>query len=578
MAQLPPKLFSSGIEHASFVTSYQILKKAWNVISSNYQDIVTNDGVGLCWKVYKEQNPDLTIIAFEATKDSSNLQSDLISSSDLNKKKNFHQFDFLCSKKNPSFSLNSTAFSLFYDNIQKLDELKSKILGAYPGTPLIVTGKGLGGSIASLFTISLLDNIGSTKNRPLCITFGSPLVGDRKLQRAISRSSNWNSCFINVVFCNDPHPRLFITNYMPFGTFLFCSDSGSTCFENPESNLEIIVTLSKMHGQNQGFKLDEYGSIVENLRRRAFFKDVSTPAGDRTHSDKLVIGISLQLQALGLTPNILQELDIDVNALETKIKRLEQFLIFQKKTSFDPSKKLNEMRRHMAQLEWYRKKTKNLDIGYYDSYKNKNVSADYEVDWYLKSIIFFWEKMVEEADLKPQREGAAFRTRWLFGGTTYRRMVEPLAIAQYYRDGGKDYINKQRSKHFKALEEWLEEGQTKAKIESNRINRKNVEVILTIDSCFWAHVEEAILACKELKVVKYKEEVLNKLVEFENYVYGLLKDYVVSPEIFLRQSSYMSWWNNYKVVKGSSYTSKLANFMNDAGNIKLYGLGGYDFP
>ncbi|KEH16188.1 hypothetical protein MTR_0286s0050 [Medicago truncatula] len=126
MAQLPPKLFSSGIEHASFVTSYQILKKAWNVISSNYQDIVTNDGVGLCWKVYKEQNPDLTIIAFEATKDSSNLQSDLISSSDLNKKKNFHQFDFLCSKKNPSFSLNSTAFSLFYDNIQKLDELKSK--------------------------------------------------------------------------------------------------------------------------------------------------------------------------------------------------------------------------------------------------------------------------------------------------------------------------------------------------------------------------------------------------------------------------------------------------------------------
>jgi len=119
--------FSSGIEHASFVTSYQILTKTWNVISS--KDIVTNDddGVGLCWKVYKEQSPDLTIIAFEATIDSSNLQSDLVSSSDLKEKKNFHQFDFLCSKKNPSFSLNSTAFSLFYDNLQKLDELKSKV-------------------------------------------------------------------------------------------------------------------------------------------------------------------------------------------------------------------------------------------------------------------------------------------------------------------------------------------------------------------------------------------------------------------------------------------------------------------
>ena len=119
--------FSSGIEHASFITSSQILKKTWNVISCGYEEIVTNDGVGLCWKVYKEQSSDLTIIAFEATKDSSELQSHLVSSSELKEKKNFHQFDLLCSKKNPSFSLNDTAVSLFCDNFQKLDELKSKV-------------------------------------------------------------------------------------------------------------------------------------------------------------------------------------------------------------------------------------------------------------------------------------------------------------------------------------------------------------------------------------------------------------------------------------------------------------------
>ncbi|KEH16187.1 lipase [Medicago truncatula] len=386
-----------------------------------------------------------------------------------------------------------------------------QILGADPVTPLIVTGRGLGGSIASLFTISLLDNHISSwnfRNRPLCITFGSPLVGDKKLQQAISRSSNWNSCFIHVVSRNDPLPRLFVTNYMPLGTFLFCSDSGSTCFENPDSNLEILITLNKVHGQNQGFDSAEYGNLVEKLRRKTIFKDSSTPTIDKNNSDSLAIGISLQLQqTLRLTPQLLQEHDININVLETKIKKLEDFI--QKKTSFDPSKKLNEMKRHM---------------------------------------------MVEEAELKPQREGAAFRNRWLFGGTTYRRMVEPLAI------------------------EWLEEDSTKTKNELNSTSKKKVEVILTIDSCFWAHVEEAILACKELKEVKDKEEVLNKLVEFEDYVYGLLKDYAVSPEIFLRQSSYMSWWKDYKAIKGSSYTSKLANFMNDAGKIKLYGLGAYDFP
>ncbi|KAI5443228.1 senescence-associated carboxylesterase 101 isoform X1 [Lathyrus oleraceus] len=573
----PLKLFSSGIEHASFVTSYEILKKTWNVISSSYEDIVSNVGVGLCWNVYKEQSSDLTIIAFEATSDCSNLKSGLVLSSDL-KGRNFLQFEFLCSKSNPFFSLNSEAVSLFCDNFQKLDQLISEILSKNPVTPLIVTGKGLGGSIASLFTISLLDNIGSTKNRPLCVTFGSPLVGDKKLQQAISRSSYWNSCFLNIVSCKDPLPRLFIANHVPFGTFLFCSDSDSTCFENPDSNLEIILTLSKVHDQNQGFLSDEYGNIVEKLRRNAVFKDSSIPAGDRTRSDSLVIGISLQLHALGLTSQILKEHNIDINVLETKIKKLEERFILLKRISFDPSKKLNQMKGHVAQLEWYKKETKNRDIGYYDSYKNMNSPFDHDVVEFHKKLTNYWEKMVEEVEMKPQKEGAAFRTRWIYAGTTYRRMVEPLAIAQYYKEGGRDYVNEKRSKHFKNLEEWLKEGSKKAKIELNSTSRKTVEVILTIDSCFWAHVEEAILACRELKEVKDKDEVVKKLVEFEDYVYGLLKDYAVSPEIFLRQSSFMSWWKDYRAIKGFSYSSKLADFMNDFGKVKQYVLGAYNFP
>jgi hypothetical protein len=68
------------------------------------------------------------------------------------------------------------------------------------------------------------------------------------------------------------------------------------------------------------------------------------------------------------------------------------------------------------------------------------------------------------------------------------------------------------------------------------------------------------------------------LFEFEEYVYQLLKDYAVSPDIFLAQSSYNRWWNEYKAIKGSSYTSALANFMNDDTNFKQYAVGAYDFP
>jgi len=152
---------------------------------------------------------------------------------------------------------------------------------------LIVTGLGLGGPIASLFTLSLLDTNNDKKKPPLCITFGSPLIGDKKFQKAISRSSNWNSCFLHVVSLNDPLPRLFVTNspaastpqtsaYMPFGTFLLCSDVNSTCFENPDSILEQLIAMGSIHTQNQGFQSSDYGNIVEKLNDKVICKDFST--------------------------------------------------------------------------------------------------------------------------------------------------------------------------------------------------------------------------------------------------------------------------------------------------------------
>ncbi|WJX37091.1 hypothetical protein P8452_24899 [Trifolium repens] len=580
-AQILEIKFCSGIEIASLVTSSRILIKSWNTLSSQFdnENIVSYVGVGLSWKL--DSSSDFTILAFKATlDDNSNVQAGLISSSEL-KEDNFLDFEFLCSRKYPIFSLNKAAFLLFRQNYQELDRLKSQINNSNPRTPLIVTGHGLGGSIASLFVISLLHNIGSRNSRPLCITCGSPLVGDRRLQQTISRSSIWNSCFIHVVSHKDPLPRLFITNrtstYMPFGMFIMCSDA--TSFENLDSILEILVELASVHDKNQELESVDYENIVKSLYLKATYIDFSTQAENMTDPDSLTTGIRLQLQALGLTPHMQQQQNIDIKTLETKLKELEEIFIQQNKELFEPSKKLNDMKVHMAQLEWYKKETKNQQIGYYDSYKNMSSPFDHNVIEFHRMLTNYWEKMVEEAEMKPQKDGAAFRTRWLYGGTTYRRMVEPLAIAKYYReDGSKDYVNKKRSKHFKQLEDWLMEDSKNATSDINSTRKKNAEAILTIDSCFWAHVEEALLLCRELKTVKEKEETLKKLFEFEEYVYQLLKDYAISPDIFLAQSSYIRWWNEYKAIKGSSYTSALVNFMNDDTNFKQYAVGGYDFP
>ncbi|KAK7381367.1 hypothetical protein VNO78_34005 [Psophocarpus tetragonolobus] len=598
-------LFSSGFELASFVKSSVLLRKSWDVIKSLHAGIVSNVGEGLSWKVHKDPNSGLTIIAFEVVQDSSNLHENLVSSNALGEKI-FNHFKFLCTKKALDFSIDGTAISLLDKNYDQLHQLKSEIESYHR---LIVTGHGLGGPIASLFTLSLYDRNDEKKNSPekkkddkkkplLCITFGSPLVGDKKFQEAISRSSTWSSSFLHVVSYEDPVSKRLnreTTGYMPFGTFLFCSDTNSTCFENPDSVLELLMNL--INDQNHGSHPVDYGNIVDYLYRKAICKDFTPREKDLSNSNSLHASIYLQLEALGLTTDMPQQQpqNTDINALVTTLEKLEHKLVLQKRPKIDPSKKLNIMKINMAQLESYKMNSKIRNIGYYDCYKNMNMPSDSDAVLYHKNLTKYWEEMVEQVDIKPQKEGAAFRTRWLYGGTNYRRMVEPLAIAQYYNEGGKDYMTDQsRSKHFVQLEEWLKEEAEKATSESNSADKsnvkpnsksekkKNVESILTFDSCFWAHVEEALLSCKLLEDVQssvtQKEEATRELLKFEKYVYGLLMKYEVSSEIFLKQSSYMIWWYWYEAIKGTSYNSALKDFMSNSNNYNVqYVEGTYNF-
>ncbi|KAB1223083.1 hypothetical protein CJ030_MR2G022314 [Morella rubra] len=261
------------------------------------------------------------------------------------------------------------------------------------------------------------------------------------------------------------------------------------------------------------------------------------------------------------------------------IERQERQGAIWKRQIFDPSKKLNDMKINMAQLEWYKKLSKDKGTGYYDSYKNETNTGDLDVVKYKRILTCYWEELVAEVDKKPQKEGATFRTRWLFGGTNYRRMIEPLDIAEYYRSGRSDYIEKGRTKHYKLLEQWHNEDEKLAA--SDPVSKKaNVEASLTDDSCFWARVEEARISCKLLR--NGESSVLTEnhkasLIEFEAYVLGMLKNYAVTPEIFLPKSSFMQWWREYaeiigKDVMGTAYISFLTDLMRN-GRYSEYASG-----
>ncbi|KAI3676041.1 hypothetical protein L1987_85637 [Smallanthus sonchifolius] len=99
---------------------------------------------------------------------------------------------------------------------------------------------------------------------------------------------------------------------------------------------------------------------------------------------------------------------------------------------------------------------------------------------------------VDEKDRMPQKEGANLRMCWLYAGTNYGRIVEPLCIAEYYKKGNKDNIG-HRPNHYILLEKWSNDPKSSEE-------KRNKASSFTEDSCFSVHVEEALISLREWTV------------------------------------------------------------------------------
>ncbi|KAK3227528.1 hypothetical protein Dsin_007390 [Dipteronia sinensis] len=556
--------FGSGLELANLVVSSGLLSQTWDSISELDREL--NPSEQIRFRVY--QKPNCTVIAFVTsptpTKPQLQEEDELVSSSFP------HLFHFLCTKSNPTLSIHKAAVTLFSSLLDQLSNLKNQISNS---VPLIVTGHSVGGSVASLFTLWLLESMNlADAKRVLCITFGAPLIGDKGLQQAISRNSKRNSCFLHVAANQDLVPRLFVSGsvaYQPFGTYLLCSESGYTCIEDPEEVSQLLLAVGSETARNQNpyveLEIFKYTETVKHVEDLVIYQGILKLGEAKVLP--LRASTILQLDAIGIKRT--------QQPLIENMERREQFRAFKLKNAFDPGKKLNKMKEDMANLEWYKKTSMFEKEGYYDSYKHKRFPKDNDAIKFKKRLNQYWKKVVEEAEIMPQKENAPLGITWLYGGTNYRRMVEPLDIADYYSKGLKNYKADGRSEHFKKLEEWLKVDALTTKPDNRK--KLNVSNSLTEDSCFWERVEEALMLCKSLRNGEGDRELtIMNLVTFEEYVMEQIKNYAVSPEIFLDRSSFMRWWREYESIIETSYKSKLTDLMK-TGKYNKYADGSLDF-
>ncbi|KAJ6854494.1 senescence-associated carboxylesterase 101-like [Populus alba x Populus x berolinensis] len=586
MSQHP--LFISGLDLADLVVSSDLLELSCGAIKDLQTEASSDqqDSCSLSLRYKHDKKSKCTLIAFTTStlsrKELLQQGGDLVSSTTL-MEMDLPVFDFLCTERNRSFSIHRGAITLFKAHFKELSQLKTQIHDSKTGellrTPLIVTGHSIGGSVASLFTLWLLDNIKRNQpppKLPLCITFGSPFIGNQGLRQAMLECLTWNSCFLHVVGNKDLFPKTSISHYdsttqsaieeyKAFGTFILCSEKGCACVDDLEV-VSRLLEITRRQASCEAQEIDYYVEIVNDLKSKVIIRGNSQL--DLSYVQPLKAGIILQLEAIGVEMTTQQQQrKVDNKNLISKLEEREKALMTERVQTMEPRKRLNQIKIKMAHLEWYHKICKTKGIGYYDCYKNQLGSSDRDVTRLKKFLTNYWKNFVEGVERKPQKEGAFIRGTWLYSGRNYRRMVEPLDIAEYYRDSDKrDYQTHGRSRHYILLEQWQEDDDAeKLKSSPNNKKKQNMAGILTEDSCFWAKVEDALISCKLLKSgtssAVEKQSAKANLDMFEQYAMNQIHNYAVSPEIFLKESSFMKWWKTFQEVIETSHDSPLCDFM-----------------
>lgn len=228
---------------------------------------------------------------------------------------------------------------------------------------VVFTGHSIGGTIASLSALWLLSHLQSMSSPPhssvLCITFGSPLLGNESLSRDILQE-RWGGNFCHVVAKHDLVPRLLLApvppitpqlrsllqywnfsltspqlraisaqllpdeektklflfilawaeesakglgrssdSFWPFGSYLFCGKEGAVCVDNAMAVVQLLHLMLATGCASSCIEDHlKYGDYVGNIVSSQFLKKTGLLLEREESSYEA--GITLALQSSGL--------------------------------------------------------------------------------------------------------------------------------------------------------------------------------------------------------------------------------------------------------------------------------------
>lgn len=185
----------------------------------------------------------------------------------------------------------------------------------------------------------------------------------------------------------------------------------------------------------------------------------------------------------------------------------------------------DSIRKGLNEIQAYQTKCEVRKVGYYDAFKLQKDINDFNANVKRLELAGIWDEIIEMLKRYELPDGFEGRKEWIELGTRFRRLVEPLDIANYYRhlkneDTG-PYMVRARPKRYRFIQRWLE-------------HAEKIPAVSSSESCFWAEVEE-------LRAMPF-EETKERIVRLERQTLNWLHDGHLGKDIFFNESTFCKWW------------------------------------